>query len=375
MKKIDLVNVLYTLIFSISAVVMPLYLIEKKIDVSSIGFIISLGPFVFMFLRVTLAAYADSLGTKKIDIFYSVSNLLAILSYYFGSSQLFYAVGNTLEGFRSSGFWAVVRTETLKGVDQKDTGKNLVHYSNLRQVVEGLGKIIGGALIVFIGFSNTLLTLVLSSIALLIINLTGKEDLPNIRRSSVSHHLFKHRPKTFWFSAILQMLIWLPYNASSYFILPLYLNKFLQFDYWQTGLYMATYILGIGLFSVLFRRLSFDMPKLYSLSSLIVIGYLLIPFCGSFIILPLILISIGNGCSNLIGEYILVDQIIRSKDVSTDIGMTYVPLKIVEALFYLCGGFLISSFGYGPLFVMMAISIIVFLILSRKIIFESKFNL
>jgi hypothetical protein len=89
---------------------------------------------------------------------------------------------------------------------------------------------------------------------------------------------------------------------------------------------------------------------------------------------PILLIAIGNGCSNIIAEYILSDQILRSKDVSTDIGLTYVPLKIVEFIFYLSGGLLIAVFGYWFLFIICALSIALFLILARKTILESMLN-
>ncbi|MGV8085439.1 MAG: MFS transporter [Candidatus Bilamarchaeum sp.] len=380
-KRLELINIIYIFIYSALAIIVPLYLLERQIDLSSIGLILSLGPLIFLFSRVILAAFADSIGTKTVDLFYSISGLFSVVIYYFAASPLIFGLGNFTEGLRNAGFWAVIRTEAIE--DETNNNQPLssifVYYSNLRQVGEGIGKIIAGLMLSIIGFAHSFELIFISSIALLIMNLTGKNSKTlisqkNKKEISVTSRILAPRSNLFWFSSLLQMLVWLPYNATSYFILPLYLHSSLGFSYEQTGLYLATYILGVGVVASLLRFLKVDIRKLYLLSGLIFIGYILMPLFGLNIIVPILLIAIGNGCSNIIAEYILSDQILRSKDVSTDIGLTYVPLKIVEFIFYLSGGLLIAVFGYWFLFIICALSIALFLILARKTILESMLN-
>ena len=80
----------------------------------------------------------------------------------------------------------------------------------------------------------------------------------------------------------------------------------------------------------------------------------LFPFAGKDILPLLVLLAFGTGCSNIVAEYILVDQVYRSKDVSTEIGVLYIPLRLAEFLFLSLGGLVIADFGYGPPFIFLA---------------------
>ena len=289
-----------------------------------------------------------------------------------------FGLGNVGEGLRNAGFWAVVRTEAMEEEkNNQSLASVFVHYSNLRQVGEGVGKILAAVILALVGFVHSFEIILTSSVALLLINLNiaQKINTPKSGNQKILDRILSPRSSTFWFSSLLQMFVWLPYNATSYFILPLYLHSYLGFSYEQTGLYLAAYILGVGIVASALRYLKFDMKKLYFLTSLIFVGFVAMPFFGSMVFIPIILISIGNGCSNIIAEYILSDQILRSRDVSTDIGLVYVPLKIFEFLFYLLGGLMISYLGYWFLFALCALSIALFMAFSRKVVLQSKVNL
>jgi predicted MFS family arabinose efflux permease len=94
----------------------------------------------------------------------------------------------------------------------------------------------------------------------------------------------------------------------------------------------------------------------------------LFPFAGGNVLPLLLLLAFGTGCSNIVAEYILVDQVYRSKDVSTEIGVLYVPLRLAEFLFLSLGGLVISRFGYGPPFIVLAASIALFVLFGRSVI-------
>jgi hypothetical protein len=97
----------------------------------------------------------------------------------------------------------------------------------------------------------------------------------------------------------------------------------------------------------------------------------LFPLTGKDGLLLLSILAIGTGCTNIVGEYILVDQVFRSKDVNTDIGVLYAPLKVVEFLFLSLGGFAIANFGFTPLFFVLALSLALFVVFARATISSS----
>jgi len=186
--------------------------------------------------------------------------------------------------------------------------------------------------------------------------------------------IFKRRPKTFWDATILQMLAWVPYNMLLGFLVPLYLVSDLGMGYAETGGMLALLSLAIGISSVLSMRWHLHKHALLALAMVAVPALVMLPLSGQFVIVPLLAVSVGIGASSIIAEYILVDQVCRSKDVSTDIGVLYGPLKIAEFAFLSLGGLVIMQFGYAPLFFVCALCMAVFVLLSIRLISPGRWT-
>lgn len=180
--------------------------------------------------------------------------------------------------------------------------------------------------------------------------------------------IFKRRPRTFWYAAILQMLVWLPFNALLCFLIPVYLVAGLGMGYAETGILLALLSLAIGASAVLSMKWQLHKGALLALTMLAAPALVILPFTGHDLLLPLLVLSVAIGASNIIAEYILVDQVFRSKDVSTDIGVLYGPLKAAEFVFLSLGGVVISWFGYLPLFIICGLCMALFVLLSLKMI-------
>jgi hypothetical protein len=364
------VNLLYTFIASSLSVMVPLYLLQRQVSIGSLGLILAIVPLSFMVLRIIFASMADGEGTGRVGAAYSAASAAAIAIYMAASSTLGFALANFAEGVRSSAFWAVVRTEVIATRDPSDVRETLTRFSNYRQLADGIARLSVGFLIAYLAFSGAFLALLMVSLlmAALVVPRAdwepghGPFDGPSIRR------IFRRRPQTFWYSAFLQTLIWLAYNMMTGFLLPVYLTSSLGLSYVETGTLLAVFSLATGLVSVALMRLRIPKRRLILLTLASVPALALFPFAGADVLPPLLLLSFGCGCSNIVAEYILADQVFRSKDVSTDIGVLYVPLRIAEFLFLSLGGLAIAAFGYVPPFAMLALSIALFVWFGRRVI-------
>jgi hypothetical protein len=127
----------------------------------------------------------------------------------------------------------------------------------------------------------------------------------------------------------------------------------------------------IGIVSISSRKFQIKLSILYLLTFLIAIGFFLFIFSTNPI-LPILILSIGMGSSNILAEYLLSKSVHFSNEVSTDIGLMFVPLKMVEFFIYALGGFVVYYYGYSPLFVLCSLSILGFLYFSKSHFLDSK---
>jgi len=370
MGNILILNVLYSFIAAALGVIIPLYMLHLKIDVSYIGLIISLGPLVFLILRVFFASFADEIGTRMINILSSVSNLGAIAVYALLATPLGFAFGSFLEGIRMSAFWAVVRTDILFVNGHVHASKTLAHFSGLRQLGDGLGRFLIGFAIVVFAFQGSFLLISVLSIIMLVLTLkighggsNGRKVGPDKGlRAGMFSRIAKKRPLSFWQASILLMLIFVVINTLSSFLIPVYFTAGLNLSYEETGIFLALFSLFTAVATLLSIKYDIHTGILLFLAFLMVPGLIMMPFMGRNILIPAILLALGSAACNILNEYVIVDQVLRSRDVSTDIGVLYVPLKLVEFSFLAVGGFVIARYGYVPLFAVQALFVIAFVI-------------
>lgn len=371
-SRLIAVHMLYTFLAAALAVMVPMYLLDQNVDMTLIGLILSLGPLSFMTIRILLASMADEIGTKAISVFYSVSNLAAILLYSLFISPAGFVLATLAEGIRASGFWAISRAEVFEANGKENLGEMLARFSNLRQLADGLGRLAVGFMLVYLAFQGSFLLILAFSLVLLVLVSIGHGggrgqmhvDRNNLRR------IFHERPLTFWHAAVLQLFVWLPYNMISGFVFPLYMKSTLKMGYWEVGMMLALLSLATAVFAFGLMRLNLPKRTLFLLTLLNVPALALFPFLGPAAMPLLLLLAIGTGATNIVGEYILVDQVYRSKDVNTDIGVLYAPLKIAEFIFLSTGGLVIANFGFAPLFIVLAVSVALFSLLGRATIID-----
>lgn len=368
LKRLLLVNALYSFIAAALSVLVPLYLIEKNIDLTQIGLLLAIAPFTFMLLRINFASLADELGTKAISTLYSITNLLSIGIYLVSNSAFGLAFAIFGESVRTSAFWAIIRTDIIYEVEDPKAG--LAFFSGVRQFADALGRFSIGFILVFLSFQNSFL--LLGAISLILLHLAmGSNHQKEKSISSVNYSkdilkkIFKKHPPTFWQASLLLGLASLPSNMLIAFLIPVYAKAGLGLDYGQIGSLVAIFSIVDAAAMFLFMRwkLNIDLLLLFTLLSAPVL--FAFPLFGSLFIIPVVIAAIGTACSSILYEYLLLDQIYRSKSVSTDIGVINVPLKIMEIIFLASSGFIIFQFGFGPLFIILAIGMVLFVIFTK----------
>jgi MFS family permease len=361
-------NFVYSFIAAALAVLVPLYLIDKKFDVTQIGLLLAIAPFTFMLLRVSLASLADVVGTKLIDIVCSLSSFFSILVYLFATTTMIVAVAIFGESIRTSAFFAVVRTEIIYGTNNPKG--MLSFFSGVRQFADALGRVSIGFILIAFTFQNSFLLLALLSLVLLYFAMqsthkTHKSIQAIDYNNDLLKKIVKRHPSTFWQASLLLGFVSLPSNILLGYLITIYARSSLGMDYGQIGSLLAIFSFVVAAASFLSIKWKLDISLLLLMLSLTIPFLLFFPYFGQFIFIPIIFVAIGIGCGNILYEYILLDQIYRSKSVSTDIGILNSPLKVMEFVFLSTSGFIIAQFGYWPLFALLSLCSILFVIFSR----------
>ncbi|MFH1785111.1 MAG: MFS transporter [Candidatus Micrarchaeota archaeon] len=369
LRRLLFINFLYSFMVAALTVLVPLYLIENNVDLAHIGLLLAIAPLTFMIVRINFASFADELGTKIIDIIYSLSSFFSILLYLVASNTLLLALAIFGESIRNSAFWAVVRTEIIY-----DTGNPqgaLAFFSGVRQFADALGRVSIGFILAFFAFQNSFLLLSLISLVMLYLALKSTNDnhrpLQSVNyRQDVLSKITKKHPKTFWQASLLLGLVVLPTNMLLGYLIPVYTRSNLGFDYGQIGTLVALFSFVSAAVSILSIRWKININWLLLVILFTAPLLVFFQFFGTLVVIPVILAAIGAGCGNLVYEHILLDQIYRSKSVSTDIGVINVPLKLMEIIFLSMSGFVIAAFGYTPLFVILSMSALLFVVFCRS---------
>lgn len=375
MKKLIAVNGLFTFISTCLAVILPLYLLNNNFDLSTIGLILSIGPLSFLILRILFSAVADSSGTKQINILSSCSNAVSIIIYAVANSPLFFGIGIVIEGIRNASFWAVVRTDIIQNT-KNNIGDALAKYAFIRQLFDGFARVFAGIIIAYFAFVGSFFILFILSLIYIFIVFKSKNTKPvkKYEKTSFFERIFKKRSFVFWHAALLELFFFLASNTLLVLLLPLYLKSGLNFSYEETGIMLAIFSIAIATGAFLSMKWHLNKRNLIIATFSMVPLLLILPYFIEETILILVLIAFANGCGYVVIEYIVMDQVYRSKDISTDLGVLFAPLKFGEFILFALSGIIISLFGFGAMFFICALSISLFVVFGLLSIKKPEIN-
>ncbi|MBN1170280.1 MFS transporter [Candidatus Micrarchaeota archaeon] len=360
-----LINIIYIFLVSALGVVLPLYLIEKGFGPDEIGIIMAVSALSFMIFYILLGALAEKIGLRKIAFLYSFVNMAAILIYISAGTLSAFVSGSFLEGIRTGGFWSTIRAETM-AVARKSSSV-LAFFSSLRTFCDGAGKIAGGILLLYLSFHDTFLALLILSAVLVLIMLSRELiDIKDYRLDKQSiKRIFRKRPHSFWKTGILLAFLITVYNILIGFLLPVYFRNELAMSFGDIGLSLAAINILAAIASLVFIRLKTRKTLLLLIMSIIIPTLVFGPFISNLLIF-IVLVAICLGVTNIFTEYLLFDHILRTRYVSLETALLFLPLRAIDFILLFAGGIIITVFGFYALFWILAAVSALFLILFNK---------
>ncbi len=361
---------IYTFVASAIAIIIPLYLIYLSLPIEDVGLILGMVQISFLVFCVLSATVADESGTRILNIFSPIANIISVAFYLFATTTLFFAIGKIFEGMRSASFWAVSRTDIMEKGRKKEAGRRLAFFAGIRGFANGFGKLGGGFLIAYLAFQNTFLFL----IGLLFLMLFFSFRVGKFKRfkldGSLRRRVFARRSRQFWKYAIGLMLVGIVVDMLFLFLMPLYAVSELHYSYIDVGLILAfmAFVSAVATVIPVKRKIPLDMVSSFTLICLAP-SLVLLPIYGEqHFFLWLAILSLGIGFASILMEVIMGKILKKSRDVSTDTSLIMAPLRLAEFFFMGIGGFVIAQWGYLPLFAVCSLFILMFLVFAQRVL-------
>jgi len=333
----------------------PLLLLERNMNLTEIGIVLSILPLVFLFARLVLAAIADYVGWSHIFLLVNwPSTVVSIVIYFFASSVPIFLFGKIAEGLRESSYWAVIRTAIYQLAPQ-NAGKEATKNNAIIWLATAGGGAFAGLSIFYIGFSVSLVMLALISLgisvpALMLWKSSTKTPIPKTENPFTSLNP-KGRTRLFWIGSITLMFGSLSVYPLVSLLLPVFMSQQLGYDYITIGLLFLLYnsVSAVATFFSLKKPVS--LRRAIVLISLSIVASALLAYTNYIFLIALLALAFVRGYGIGFFEYTIVKVTKNSKNICVDIGFIHVPQRIAEFASVLTAGFLAQTFGYLPVFI------------------------
>lgn len=349
MRRLVALNILDAFITGSYMLTIPLLLVDRNIDLTTIGVIFSAFPIVFLVSRMLFASAADSVGLKKFFNLNALGNLASVVLYAISSSPFSYAIAKAAQGVKEGSLWAVNRNAAYEITSSENPQMVTSTILFVRALAIAVGAVISGFLIFWTGFQGIFVLLAAISILILI-----PARILNIgqRRKLTLNELFeKLDPR-----AVDRRIWWTSMVMSSYtaastlavgFVLPIFLSE-KGLGYWEIGMTLAMYT-GVGalLLPITLRRTPSVKKTILIQGLLYVPAVILIPISGSWLMIVMVMMmAFGECTSYIIWESLISQSVIECENIATAIGFLHAPSNLVLIPSFLLSGLLIEKFGY-----------------------------
>ncbi|MEM7825440.1 MAG: MFS transporter [Candidatus Aenigmatarchaeota archaeon] len=349
-KRVFFIQSVDSFVGGILWILLPLLMLERGIDIISIGLIYSALPMIFQITRFMFAILSDFLGRKIFFLLNGILRIFYLLIYYFAFSPLEFLFGKIAEGTSNASLWAVNRAFVLE--QNKEKRKNLIKMRVFGFISEALGTLLAGVIILFLFYSNALLFCVFISL----LSIPASLEISEKRKKSFGiKEILKvldlsKKTKIFKKSLLIFFTLGLSIGLTAYYVLPLFLK--------QNGYTIETIgiILGVQVFisgislHFLAKKLSFEKAVIYG-ATLYFTFLLLLCFLKNFWVgIILILFGIADGILTNNIEIIFSTVATNGFAYGTDIGLLMTAFHTGRTISLIFSGFIISFFGFSLLF-------------------------
>jgi MFS family permease len=369
-KKVILIQLFNCFTTGILMVVLPLLMVDRRIDLASIGLIYASLPIISQLARVSFAIISDLIGRKIFFILTGILRTLSNLIYCFSFSPLEFLLGRITEGGAQASIWSVNRAFILEHSKRK--WKALARLKSLTHIFIAFGTLAAGFLIGWFFYLNTLLICVGISLIAIPFAIAISERKKR-RIGGFWRRIDLRRKSSIFKKTLLIFIIWgLSFGFITGYILPLFL-KANGFSSEEIGIWLSLQTLLTGFFIDLSARGRIQRVMLFGglfYSTLLVgLGF------SQFLLAALGVILLGIPMGIVGGAFEgIVSKVAREDSYATDIGLLMLGLHGGRSISLALSGFLISLYGFPPIFFLSSLIFITFLLLSYPILRRNDKN-
>ncbi|MDH5448873.1 MAG: MFS transporter [Candidatus Bathyarchaeota archaeon] len=368
MKRIFAITFLNHLVSGGLALIIPLLLLKRNVNLAEIGIVISILPLVFLVVRLLLATLADQVGWAR---FYLLLNwpgtVFSTLIYLVANSIPAFLLGKIVEAVKVSSYWAVNRT-AIFSLSPKQKAAGATRNAAVISLSTAIGSAISGVALVFMGFELTLGMLILAS-AIMVIPAALLWRAQRMKsRAGVLEAMALLNPrdkgKIFWFVSFAMLFFSLAFYPLFALLLPVFMVQQLGYDYITIGVAFMLY--GLLAASVTFStlRIRLDIRRVVVQSVIALFVTFLLANSGSYFLALFLALALADGLGIGFFESIIAKATKNELTVSVDVGLLHIPMRVAEFTSVLLAGFVAQSFGYMPVFAASGIFFTVFSVLS-----------
>ena len=358
-----LIQVLNSFASGILTVVLPLMMIERNIDIVTMGFVFAVVPIIFQLGRMFFATISDFWGRKP---FFALSGVLGIISnsiYYLAYTPLEFTFGKVMEGAKSGSLWAVNRAFLLEKGERK--WRILVNLRTTAYISSAVGSLLAGFLVVWFFYEGTLMLCVLLGVSVIPLSLLLVGGVKKKLSVSKALHVldFRKKKKIFKICFFLFFIMGLSFGFVSGFVYPLFLSSN-GFDTETIGILLGLQVLLAGFISYLFAG-RFEISKLIIISGVLYTFVLISIGFSSSVIAGILVVAYGIIEGLLcIGQEGILSRITNKESYGTDIGLLWMGHHCGRTFSLVMSGLLISMFGFAAPFLVSAFILAFFYIPS-----------
>ena len=368
MRRVNAIAFLNNFVSGALTLLIPLLLLERNLDLTQIGVVLSVLPIVFLIVRLLLAAFADRVGWSHIFLLVNwPANILSTLVYFVASSLPAFLTGKVMEGFRDASYWAVNRTAIFH-LSPNQEGREATRNNAVIWLATAVGSAAAGLGIAYLGFSSTILFLMLASLAVglpaVMLWKAGGSHPKRETKRVLSLLSPRGKGRTFWWVSVALMFNSLATYPLLTLLLPVFMDQQMGYSYSLIGLLFMLYnlIASVTTFTTLKTALTLRRAAVQSLIALA--SSIFLASAGMYFPALFLALAFVRGFSVAFFEHSVAKVAKASKNISVDIGWLHVPMRLAEFASVLTAGYAAQSIGYTPVFAATGIFFVVFSFMS-----------
>ncbi len=339
-------------------------LVERNIDLTTIGIVFSAYPIVFLMSRLLFASMADIIGLKKIFQMNALGSLASVLLYATSLSPLSYATAKASQSIKDSSLWAVNRNATYEIASNGNPQMAAATILFIRALAIAVGAIVSSLLVFWIGFQG--IFVLLAILALFMFVPASRLDInPQHSKLTLSGILKtldpRSMPHRLWQISLVMSFSTIASTLITSYILPIFLRS-KGFAYWEIGVTSAMYA-GIGalLIPITIRGMGSVKYAILTQSLLYIPAAIFIPIAQSNAMIYLIMMmALGEATSYISWESLVRGAVQGCDNMATAIALVHFPSNLIQIPVFVSAGFLTENYGYLAPFWMASCSFLLY---------------